>query len=262
MIFCDYHVHTNFCDGRSTPEEIVLSAIVKGIPTLGFATHSYLDFDQSYCIKREDVPKYKADVAELKERYGDRIRILCGVEQDLFSVDPADGFDYIIGSVHHFKGPDRYYTVDYSADELRAAAENICGGDMYALAEIYYSDVAKVVDQTNADIIGHFDLISKLNKDNAVFDESHPRYVAAWKKAADSLLKTGKPFEVNCGAISRGYRDTPYPARPILTYLCENGARVILTGDSHHKDTLCYQFDRWYPYLLDIGFDAERIITL
>ena len=47
MIFCDYHVHTNFCDGKSAPEEIVLSAVEKGVPTLGFATHSYLDFDQS-----------------------------------------------------------------------------------------------------------------------------------------------------------------------------------------------------------------------
>ena len=78
-----------------------------------------------------------------------------------------------------------------------------------------------------------------------LFDESHPRYVAAWQKAADALLKTGKSFEINTGAISRGYRVTPYPSPDILAYLKARGAKLFLSSDSHAANTLCYQFDKW-----------------
>ena len=33
MIKCDLHTHTVFCDGKNTPEEMVLSAIEKGLDT-------------------------------------------------------------------------------------------------------------------------------------------------------------------------------------------------------------------------------------
>ena len=262
MIFCDYHVHTNFCDGKNTPEEVVLAAIEKGVNTLGFSVHSYIDFDDSYCVKLTEMPKYLAAIAELKERYADKIKILCGVEQDYYAGAPKDGLDFVIGSVHHFRSDKGDYAVDLSAEELKEAAENLFDGDFYALAEEYYRKVADVAEVTKADIIGHFDLVTKYNRGNALFDESHPRYVAAWKKAADALIKTGKPFEVNCGAVFRGYRDCPYPATEILEYLCKNGAKVILTSDTHRKEALCYQFEHWYDYLRSIGFNDERIITL
>ena len=34
------HTHTLFCDGRDTPEDMVLSAIEKGFSVLGFSGHS------------------------------------------------------------------------------------------------------------------------------------------------------------------------------------------------------------------------------
>jgi histidinol-phosphatase (PHP family) len=48
---------------------------------------------------------------------------------------------------------------------------------------------------------------------------------------------------VNTGAISRGYRKEPYPTFPYLKSLRENGNLVLLSSDSHHRDTLLYQFN-------------------
>ena len=115
-------------------------------------------------------------------------------------------------------------------------------GDIYCLCEEYFKTVSDVVQKTGADIIGHFDLISKLNEKYNLFDEENPRYINAWKAAADKLILTGKPFEINTGAIARGYRTVPYPSEPLRDHIREKGGRFILSSDSHQIKTLCYAF--------------------
>ncbi|MBR0203368.1 MAG: hypothetical protein IJQ56_03275, partial [Synergistaceae bacterium] len=62
------------------------------------------------------------------------------------------------------------------------------------------------------------------------------------RSAADKLIPTGRPFEINTGAISRGYKTVPYPSREILKYLAANNGKVILSSDSHSKENLMYKF--------------------
>ena len=111
-----------------------------------------------------------------------------------------------------------------------------------------------MADRTRCQLIGHFDLIAKLNEREHLFDEEDPRYVAAWRKAADVLLRTGLPFEINTGAISRGYRTEAYPALPIRRYLRDHGARFVLSSDSHQKETLRYDFEREERICREEGF--------
>ena len=66
----------------------------------------------------------------------------------------------------------------------------------------------------------------------------------------------GKPFEVNTGAISRGYRTHPYPSRAMLRYIAQKGGSVILSGDSHSKDALCCAFEKWYAACQKIGVNV------
>ena len=49
-ILREFHVHTNFSDGRDTPEEMVRAAIARGMTEIGFSDHSPTWFDESYCI--------------------------------------------------------------------------------------------------------------------------------------------------------------------------------------------------------------------
>jgi len=249
MLNTDLHTHTIFSDGKDSPEEMARAAFALGMKRLGFSDHSFMPHDQTWCMKAEDAEAYKSRIADLKKQYAGRMEILCGIEQDLTSGPVPEGYDYAIGSVHHvFRGA-RWMSVDHSPEDFQSGAAALFAGDYYALAEAYYEAVARVIEVTGADIIGHFDLVSKFNEGNRFFDESHPRYVAAWQKAADALLKTGKPFEINMGAIARGYRTTPYPSASILAYLKERGATFILSSDAHQRSNLCYQFDRWANYL-------------
>ncbi len=242
MIRMDLHVHSTWSDGKSTLEEIAEEACARGVRVLGFSDHGYAPYDTDCCMKRGLRGAYQREAARLREEYRGRLDIRCGVEQDLFSAEPTDGYDYVIGAVHYMKIGEEYLTVDWKPSFLLRAAELL--GDIYAAAELYYEETARVAEIPGCSVIAHFDLFRKLNRDGCLFDQTHPRYRAAWQRAADRLLESGLPFEINTGAISRGYQTDPYPDGEIIDYLAARGARFLLSSDSHRKDMILYDFDR------------------
>ncbi len=257
--FADLHTHTLFCDGHHTPREYVEEAIRRGMRAIGFSMHSYTSFDESYCIPKERIEDYKAEIRALSLRYGNRISIFCGTELDAYSDMPYSDLDYTIGSCHYVKKDGSYYPVDHKRELSLSVIDEVFSGDAYAFCEAYFEGVASLYEK-KPDIIGHFDLVTKFNEGETMFSESHPRYIAAWQAALDRLLLLGVPFEVNTGAISRGYRSAPYPASPILAYIKEKGGSVILSSDSHKKDTLTAGFSDHLPKLEALGFTPTEHI--
>lgn len=245
MELFDLHVHSVFSDGRDTPRDIVISAIEKGVKTLGFSDHSYTEFDERYCIQRDKQAEYIRTINELKNEFSDKIEILCATEQDFYSTAPTAGHDYVIGSVHYVLIDGEYIPVDETADILMQAADKYFSGDILSLCEAYFENVGKVYEKTKCDIVGHFDLITKFNEQEQLFDENDPRYIRAYRKAVDKIITDCKVFEINTGAISRGYRTTPYPSENIRNYIRQKGGKFILSSDSHQKETLCFEFDKF-----------------
>ena len=246
----DYHVHTTFCDGAASPEKMVRAALKRGLPAIGFSGHSHTAFDESWCMSPEGTAAYRGEIARLKAKYAGKIAVFCGVEQDLLSDAPTEGYDYVIGSVHYLERGGAYLPVDESAAHQTDAAERCFGGDPYAFAEAYYRQLAQVQEATGCGVIGHFDIVAKFNEGGALFDERHPRYVAAWRAAAGRLLASGVPFEINTGAMSRGWRTTAYPNADMIDYIRARGGRLVLSSDSHSKQTLCFGFEA-YEHLGD-----------
>lgn len=241
MIYSDLHMHTTFCDGKNTPEEMVVSAIEKGVKTLGFSTHSYTPFDSGYCIK--DIDGYKMEINRLKCKYKDDINILLGIEADYYSDVSYDDFDYVIGSVHYVLKNGEYIPVDNTAEILTTACEKHYGGNIYGFIKDYYSLVGEINERINPDIIGHIDLVTKFNENEAMFAEND-EYLAYACEAVDKLLKKQNTvFEMNTGAISRKKRTTPYPSIFVLSHIIENGGKITLSSDSHSKDFIGFRFD-------------------
>ena len=253
MIRCDYHVHTCFCDGKNSPEELVQAALSLGMTRLGFSAHSHVPFDAGGCLTPESTSAYRRELLRLRQAYLGKIQIFIGVEQDYDSDVPPEGWDYVIGSVHCLHLGEEYIPVDHEPEKLIYAASRCFGGDMLSLCEAYYEKLGSVAEKTNCDLIGHFDLVTKFQEKMPLFDENHPRYVSAWRRAADRLLESGVPFEINTGAMARGYRTSPYPSTEILLYLKERGAEFVLSGDSHRAQTLCWEFDAQEARLREMG---------
>ena len=244
MTLSNYHTHTRCCDGRDTPEELVREAIRLGCPELGFSGHSHVSFDDC-CMTVEGTEQYKSEIRRLREQYKDQLRIRLGVEQDYFGDLPTDDYEYVIGSVHYVPKDGRMLSVDSSAEDFDAAVAAHYGGDVYAFAEDYYALVGRVYEKTRCTIVGHFDLITKFNEDGCRFDTAHPRYRRAAGEALEALLDKPVIFEINTGAIARGYRKTPYPEPWILEELIAHKAPLLLSSDCHDKRFLLCELEKY-----------------
>lgn len=240
------HTHTTYCDGKNTPRELIEQAISLGFDTLGFSGHSFTSFDREYCMSREGTRCYRDEIRRLTREYKDKIRILLGIEQDYYADDPALGFDYVIGSVHYMEKSGVYIPLDLSPENFAENLAHYWGGDAYAMCRDYYTLLSQVVGQTGADIIGHFDVITKFNEGCRFFDENDPRYRHAAMEAADALLATGKLFEINTGVMARSWRTVPYPAPEWIRYIAARGGQFVLSSDCHQKAFLDYVFDSLY----------------
>ena len=246
------HTHTTFCDGKNTAEEIVLAAMKGGFDSIGFSGHGYMPFDLRYCMK--DTEGYRAEVLRLKEKYKGDVQIYLGVEEDAFNPLPREGFDYVIGSCHYLRRDGEYLPIDSSPAYFKRCYEAF-EGDILAIAERYYSDFCDYILKKRPHIIGHFDLITKFDEvDGYGFLES-PEYNAIAERYAGVAAESGCLFEVNTGAISRGYRSAPYPAENLLHVLKNKGCGVVLASDSHAVDTLAFGFEEAKALLRDVGFE-------
>lgn len=269
------------------------AALAAGVKTLGFSGHGYVCFDPPYSMSGESTAAYRREILALRAEYAGRLDILCGVEWDLYSAAapgvpdalpaallpaaaPAAGeaafpaaapggrlfFDYVIGSAHYIRGANGvYYAVDGAPDDFERCIRELFGGDGMALAEQYYRNVACTAARIRPDILGHFDLVKKLNQNGRYFDEQAPRYLAAAEAALQAAKAAGCRLEINTGGVYRGYGSEYYPSPALLRRWRELGGQVVITADAHTTDALLFDFDKAAAYARAAGFDQVQVLT-
>lgn len=255
------HTHTTWCDGADTPEQMVLVAIEKGFDSIGFSGHSYMYYSNYVQMTPEKTEKYKSEIALLKQKYQDKIDIFCGLEFDMYSKVDIDGYDYLIGSVHYLKCGDEFVGFDRSAEEVKRVIDAYFDGDGMKYAKTYYQTLAELSKYGSFDIIGHFDIITKHSDNVRFFDETSSEYKKYVLEAADALRGKIPLFEVNTGAIARGYRITPYPSMYIMKELKNMGFGVCITSDCHNAKYLDCAFKESAELLKASGFREKYILT-
>ena len=214
---CSVHTHAVFCDGKNTLAEMAAAAYAAGVRYYGVSCHAHtpIPADEGAVLPR-DMGAYRRAVLDLRAEYASRMEVLLGLEWDSQSdVEPVD-FDYWIGSVHYQKGGNgRFYAADWGEKQFIACRDELFGGDALAVAEGYFREVCRVAAK-KPPILGHLDLITKLNAGNRFFDEAAPRYKAAALAALHAVDPAATLLEINTGGVSRGYRTEPYPALFLL----------------------------------------------
>ncbi len=264
IIKSNCHTHTNYCDGKNTAREMIESAIEKGFTALGFSGHVPMNFPNDWAMTKEGLEKYYEQINSLKGLYVDRIEILCGIELDAdYELKREYNFDYILSSVHQIHGKKRIYAIDYTAEELSECVTVEYGGDWNKMADEYFENLATFVVREKTDVVGHFDLITKFNKNGCLFDECNPEYQKSALKWIDYIIDN-KPdivFEVNTGAMFRCGNETPYPASFILKRIGERGGRVTVTSDAHCTDALEFMFEKAKNYCKNCGISSIWHLT-
>lgn len=251
------HTHTVFCDGKNTPEEIVVYAIDQGFKSIGFSGHGYTEYDTRYCMK--DTYGYLLEVNKLKKKYSKEIQIYLGIEEDAFSWCDRKNFDYIIGSSHYFNIGGRYFPIDSNYDYFKKCLDAF-NYDVLDLAQTYYKHFYEYIKKRKPDIIGHFDLITKFDKIDVERFLNNESYNKIAMKYTKEVVNCDCIFEVNTGVIARGYRDFPHPSENLLYVIKCNGGKVTISSDCHDIKNLNFKFDDMRSWLRDIGFEYIYVL--
>lgn len=251
------HTHTTFCDGKSAAEETVLQAIKKGFVSLGFSGHAYTAFELTSCMKDED--GYIHEINRLKELYKDKIEIHLGTEEDAFAPVDRSKYEYIIGSSHFLRLNGKILPIDLRI-ECMSECLTAFGGDISAISESYYGSFAKYLHSRRPDVVGHFDLLTKYDEKIGPYFLGNSKHDRIAEHFITELGKEGFLFEVNTGAIARGYRTSPYPATNLLYKLKASGSPIILTSDCHNAKYLDCYFKESKELLYDIGFRELTVL--
>lgn len=254
MLKTNFHTHSTWCDGRNTPEEMILAAIEKGFGTLGFSSHMAFPFDDGCAMLPERSAEYVKEIRELARRYAGQLQVRCGGEADYIpgATDPAREryaflkLDYLIGSIHQVVADDGgLVPVDHTPELLAEGVARHFGGDMRNYVETYFRQLRDMVTKFDFDVIGHPDLVRKFNLKHPGFDESSAWYRRELEETAEAIAASGKLVEVNTGAISRGWLDDAYPSPGFRALLRARGVKFILSSDAHAASALDCAFDRF-----------------
>lgn len=261
MIRCDLHVHTDRDHGRHSAADMAAQAARQGLHTLGLVGHAAMQFPCDYAMTPENEALFFAETAQLKQSYAQQLSVFCGIELDYYSQSAVYPYDYRLGSVHYVRHGGQFLSVDSDPQELVHAVQSHWDGDWLELCRLYYETVADLGPTLRPDIVAHFDLITKFNEGDRLFSTEDRRYRKLALDAVDALLPFGPIFEINTGAISRGYRTAPYPAPFILRRIHEGGGRICLSSDAHDTAHLLCGFDAAAQLARSCGFRSAWTLS-
>jgi len=266
LFLSNAHTHTTYCDGLSTPLEMVAAANRLGFVSLGFSSHGAQGFDPAYAM---DDGRQDAYLRELRGLQAAALnspgatRLWVGLEQDAtvpteWKAQNRKDFDYIIGCTHYicmdYKGGP--VAVDGPAALLLDCVKDVYHGDMLAMARHYYEAHALMLAEDKPDIIGHFDLPRKAAEAYGFFDSTGSTYRKLALNALEKARASCGLLEVNTGGLARGYMRDPFPSDELLRAWLEMGGQVTITSDCHNANKLDFGLDKSFLRLRALGYKS------
>ncbi len=254
-IISDCHLHSSFSgDSHTAMEDMILQGIAQGLKIMCFTEHNDFDYPESPCLPADtfllNTDSYLCTLANLREKYADKIRLLFGVELGLQPETAgrngvyakSHDFDFIIGSTHICHGKDPYYPGFFDGRSKEAS-----------LREYFESILENIRKYSDFDVCGHLDYAVRYAPGQ---DEgySYDKYRDIFDEILKLLLAKGKGIELNTGGIKSGMHDF-HPCMDILKRYRELGGEIITVGsDSHDGKNIAAHFARAAEVLGECGF--------
>ncbi|MBU0953867.1 MAG: histidinol-phosphatase [Spirochaetes bacterium] len=259
---CNYHTHTDYCDGKASAAVMADQAAALGYKILGFSSHAPLPFPTEWNLQFDRVQDYLAEIAGLAAQWEGRMEILCGMEIDYIRSiwGPQNPYfrsfplDYRLGAVHYIYHPElppgRFVAVDMHPDEVRSYIKDWYDNDATKLVQAYYQAMGECIDQGGFDILAHLDLIKSNNARRPLFDEESDWYKDAVMAVVEQLGHKDLIVEINTGGLARSKAVAVYPSGWILKELRQRAVPVCISADAHGPG----HYDPWYQ----AGIEAAR----
>lgn len=245
-ILADYHMHSAYSDDSQAPmEDMVRRALELGLAEICFTEH--VDYGVKTVLNC-DYPAYLAGVAEMREKYGDRITIRAGIEFGVqtgtipqYQADAqAYPFDFILLSNHQVDNKE-FWNGEFQEGKSQA--------EFHAA---YYQAIYDVIEgYQDYSVLAHLDMIKR-------YDPYEPYPDGPILPIVERILRRaiqdGKGIEVNTSSFRYGLRDLT-PSRRILELYHELGGRILTIGsDAHAPEHLADHIPEVRGILKEIGF--------
>ena len=259
----DIHLHSSYSTDNETPmEDMILSGIEKGLKIMCFTEH--MDYDYPSDPAKEvnghpefwlDTDDYLAGYLRMKEKYGQKIDLLFGVEVGMQPhivdwntnyVNQYD-FDFVLGSAHTIEHRDPYFADFYEGRGERAAYEK------------YFEEALEDVRLfSEFDSFAHFDYVVRYGPNKNKY-YSYKEYSDLIDPILRTLIDKGIALEVNAGGYRKGL-GAPNPGKDVLLRYKELGGELITVGsDAHHPEEVAIDLDRIEQLLIECGFKYHAI---
>lgn len=244
MNLIDCHTHTQF----SIDSEADINKCVERAAELGLAAYAITDHcecnawypEEHYTDKSvHDSFNYRKDfygsvetITELKEKYADKLNLICGVElgQIMHDTEAAaiaasdERLDFIIGSVHQVRGEKDFFYIDY---------EKMSMDEIYNLLERYFNEVCELCRSGIPDVIGHLTYCLRYMKQRHNICPDISRFDDIIAESFRILAHSGKGIEINTSGLRQGFGDT-FPDLRYVKLFRDLGGEIISIGSDAH----------------------------
>ena len=238
------HSHTQFCDARSSMEDILRAAKEAGFTIWGFSPHAPICVESPCNMKKESVKDYLREINRLRQLFPD-IRIFAGMEVDYIDVEhgPSSaevkeyGLDYVIGSVHFIPNQKGVFCdVDGSPERFKQTLLDNFDNDLEYVVRTFWNQTQEMIKRGGMDIIGHIDKIA-LNAsfvDPEIENSQSYRLLAAETigMAVDKRYK----IEINTKHWEKYGRFFPNPK--YWERILSAGIEMPVNSDTHYADRI------------------------
>ncbi|KIX02301.1 uncharacterized protein Z518_08241 [Rhinocladiella mackenziei CBS 650.93] len=271
-----HHSHSGqFCPGhaRDSLEEIVLTAISKGMQVLALTEHMPRHEEDRYPEEVEagvtltsqlsNESAFVAEASRLREKYKTRIALPLGFECDWIRPESlrlihrsieTHPYNFFIGSVHHV----HTIPIDYDR-QMYEQARMESGGTDEKLFEDYFDAQLTLLQALKPPVVGHFDLI-RLKSDSPNGNFSGMKGV--WQRILrnlDYVASYRGVLELNFASLRKGM-DEPYPKREICQAALERNIRFCLSDDSHGVDHVALNYEHALSFLDKAGIPSVAFL--
>ncbi len=269
MYLSNYHSHSLFCDGRSTPEEFVKFALSAGFKAYGFSSHSPLPFETNWNMSASDLPTYLEHTAYLKEKYKGRVELYIGLEIDYLdeTYNPSIPYfrdmplDYRIGSVHYVPiapgmTEESMVSIDGPFTDFEKAVNTYFGGNVKGLVKRYFESSMKMVEAGGIDIVGHMDKIYMNGHYCAGFSMEESWYTHLVYDFLHLIAEKGLMVEINTKNMVR--KQHTYPHKMFFPLIKELQIPVMVNSDCHYPNLINDGREETFKLLKEYGICSTR----
>lgn len=240
----DCHTHSFFSvDSEADINKMIEKAISLGLTAYAVTDHCECNrwYDESHYAGENtyrffdfgnDFENSVSCVTKLKEQYGDKIKLVCGVEmgQPLQDVEIAEKIvsdprlDFVIGSMHQLPKTEDFAFLDYkkfTQDEIKQ------------LLERYFTEIHKMCLWGKFDILGHLTYVLRYVEGAFGIKVDLKPYDDIIEEIFKVIIHNGKGIEINTSGLRQSYQNT-FPTYEYVKLYKDLGGEILSLGSDSH----------------------------